>query len=123
MAAKSPAEILLEKHLREIKIGFVAEFKFHSDRKWRFDFVVGPILGVVAGHMRMNPYHPTNSFAIEIEGGTWSKSRHGHGKGFEADCEKYNTATMMGWRILRFSTGQVLRGEAREFLRIWLAGR
>ena len=46
--------------------------------------------------------------AAEIEGGTWStrkKSRHTTGSGFHLDCEKYNTATLDGWRVLqvRFS--------------------
>jgi hypothetical protein len=32
--------------------------------------------------------------AAEIEGGTFTKSRHTTGIGFHNDCEKYNAATI-----------------------------
>ena len=97
------AAILLAKHLKELGLAFKQEYKFHPERKWRFDFLLDS--GVV----------------IEIEGSVYAQGRHTRGKGFEQDCEKYNTATMMGYRVLRFSTGQVLRGEAKKFLGYWLA--
>lgn len=40
--------------------------------------------------------------AVEIEGGVWSGGRHTRGSGFVQDCEKYNAAVEMGWRVLRF---------------------
>jgi len=96
-----PANILLEKHLKELGLSWVPEFVF-SDRKWRFDYYCG------------------NHLAIEIEGGVYSRGRHTRGSGYEKDLEKYNWATLLGYRVLRFSTGQVLRGEAKEFLAKWL---
>lgn len=60
------------------------ELMFHPERKWRFDF---------AWHDYM--------LAVELEGGTWGLSRHTTGKGFQDDCDKYNAATMMGWKLLR----------------------
>jgi hypothetical protein len=60
------------------------EFFFYPSRKFRFDFA-----------------WPKYSLAVELEGGTWSNGRHVRGKGFESDCDKYNAATMMGWRIFR----------------------
>ncbi|MBE3139168.1 MAG: hypothetical protein IMZ53_01140 [Thermoplasmata archaeon] len=63
------------------------EYKFHPFRKWRFDFAFPEIL-----------------FALEIEGGVWSKGRHTRGTGFIGDIDKYNEATMMGWRVLRAGT-------------------
>jgi len=60
---------------------FVREYRFHPTRKWRFDFA-SPLLKV----------------AVEIEG----RGRHQSIAGFRADCEKYNTATSMGWRVYRF---------------------
>jgi len=50
--------------------------------------------------------------AIEIEGGIWSRGRHTRGKGYHQDCEKYNEATILGWRILRFTPGELKRGIA-----------
>ncbi len=55
--------------------------------------------------------------AIEIEGGTrFGNSRHSRGSGFERDCEKYNLATSLGWRVYRFTTAMVERGEAINLL-------
>jgi hypothetical protein len=63
----------------------VREYEFHPDRKWRFDFA-----------------WPDRKVAAECEGATWSRGRHTRGAGFQADCEKYNAAAVMGWRVLRF---------------------
>lgn len=72
------------------------EFKFCEGRKWAFDFAF-----------------PGSMIAIEIEGGTrFGKSRHSRGDGFERDCVKYNTATRMGWKVYRYSTAMVQRGDA-----------
>jgi very-short-patch-repair endonuclease len=71
------------------------EYKFHPVRKWRFDFAFLDML-----------------VAVEIEGGVWSGGRHGTGTGFTADCEKYNEAALLGWRILRFTPDMVKSGYA-----------
>jgi very-short-patch-repair endonuclease len=44
---------------------------------------------------------------VELEGGTWIYGRHNRASGFEADCEKYNLATQLGWRVLRFTSNMV----------------
>jgi hypothetical protein len=66
------------------------EWRFHSIRKWRFDAA-----------------WPDQMIAIEIHGGVYSFGHHVRGKGFEDDREKANEATVMGWRLLEYSTGQV----------------
>lgn len=71
------------------------EFRFHPVRRWRFDFAF-----------------PDLMIAIEAEGGVYSQGRHVRGTGFEADCEKYNTATLMGWSVLRFTKKTIESGEA-----------
>jgi len=71
------------------------EYKFHPKRKWRFDFAL-----------------PDRMVAIEIEGGVWSGGRHTRGSGYIKDLEKYNQAALMGWAILRFTSDQVISGEA-----------
>ena len=68
----------------------VQEYRFHPVRRWRFDFAF-----------------PEEKIAVEIEGGTFSKSRHTTGIGYEKDCEKYNAATLNGWKVFRF-TGRML---------------
>lgn len=67
------------------------ELKFHPERKWRFDYAF-----------------PDYMIALEVEGGTFSRGRHTRGAGYEKDIEKYNEATIMGWRVIRASTGQVV---------------
>lgn len=92
----SPAEALFAFQLRSAKLPDpVAEFRFHPERRWRFDFA-----------------WPERKIAAEIEGGTWTNGRHSRGSGFAADCIKYNNATLLGWRVFRFTTDMVRRGEA-----------
>lgn len=67
------------------------EFVFHPERKWRMDFA-WPELGV----------------AVELEGGIWKNGRHTRPRGFLGDVEKYNAATELGWKVLRF-TGKDIR--------------
>lgn len=75
--------------------GFVPQFYFAKPRRWTFDFAV-----------------PALMLAVEVEGGIWVKGRHTRGKGYEKDCEKYNEAALRGWKVLRFTTGQVKTGYA-----------
>ncbi len=74
------------------------EFHFHPTRKWRFDFA-----------------WPTEGVAVECEGGTYSGGRHTRGTGFAKDCEKYNAATEMGWRVFR-CTADMLKAAPQAFI-------
>lgn len=74
---------------------FVEEFKFHPTRKWRFDIA-----------------WPEKQIAVEYEGATWIAGRHTRGSGFAKDCEKYNSAVCLGWKVLRFTAEMVKSGEA-----------
>lgn len=74
------------------------EWRFHPVRRWRFDFAY--------------PHLTAGPLAIEVEGGTWSRGRHNRGAGFKADCEKYNEATIRGWRVIRVTGGMIDSGQA-----------
>ena len=63
------------------------------ERRWRFDWVI-----------------LDKKIAIEEEGGAWSGGRHTRGQGFINDMEKYNRATIEGWRILRYTPQQFKAG-------------
>lgn len=65
------------------------EFLFCVGRKWRFDFA-----------------YPNIKLAIEVEGGIneFARGRHMRAEGFIKDCEKYNKAALLGWRLLRYTT-------------------
>jgi very-short-patch-repair endonuclease len=64
------------------------EYRFHPTRKFRFDYAF-----------------PDKKLAIEIEGGIWIRGRHTRPIGYAKDCEKYNIAALMGWRVIRVTTG------------------
>ena len=71
------------------------EYRFHPERKWRFDFA-----------------WPKRKIAVEVEGAVWARGRHTRGAGYTADCTKYNAAAELGWQVFRYTTGQVQDGEA-----------
>lgn len=71
------------------------EYPFAKPRRWRFDLA-----------------WPRLKLAVEVEGGTWTAGRHSRGAGYEADVEKYNEATLLGWRVLRVTTDMVADGRA-----------
>lgn len=76
---------------RVLGVECVKEYRFHDKRKWRFDYAI-----------------PEHKIAIEVEGGVWTGGRHTSPKGFLGDMEKYNTATVMGWRVLRTTPEDLL---------------
>jgi hypothetical protein len=84
------------------------EFRFHPGRKWAFDFAWLDKVCSEEGCI----YDSRHGLAVEVEGGTWSGGRHSRGAGFEGDCAKYNAATLMGWRVLRFTGSMVKSWEA-----------
>lgn len=72
------------------------EYRFHPERKWRFDFA-----------------WPAYMLAAEIEGlvPTWKTpggGRHQRIGGYEDDLVKYNAAAALGWKVLRFGRSHVL---------------
>lgn len=62
------------------------ELRFDEYRKWRFDWAI-----------------PALMVAIEYEGIFSEKSRHTSMKGYTGDIEKYNHATVKGWRVIRLT--------------------
>jgi len=82
-------------HCRVEELSPEREYRFHPERKWRFDFAF-----------------PEQKIAVEIEGLSNRFSRHSTIAGFREDCYKYNAAATLGWRVLRYSTEMVLRADA-----------
>lgn len=79
--------------LTENNIKFEEQYKFHPDRKFRFDFAI-----------------PERKIAVEYEGGTWGKSRHTTGAGYARDVEKYRLALLLGWKVLRYTVQDIEKG-------------
>ena len=84
----------------DLKADCVKEFKFHPVRKWRFDYAV-----------------PEHKIALEVEGGVWTGGRHTSPKGFLGDIEKYNTATLMGWRVFRTTLDDLYKKKTLDLMK------
>ncbi len=85
----------------DLGIECVKEYKFHPERRWRFDYAV-----------------PAYKIAIEVEGGVWTQGRHTRPQGFLGDIEKYNTATLMGWRVFRTTPTDLYRTATINLLKM-----
>jgi very-short-patch-repair endonuclease len=81
------------------------EWTFAKPRRWRLDFA-----------------WPDRQIGCEVEGGVYINGRHNRGAGFEADLEKYATAEILGWRVLRVGPSMVKSGRAVELLEMMLNG-
>lgn len=55
-------------------------------KDWRFDYA-----------------YPERKIAIEYEGGVYVQGGHTRGSKYTDDCQKYNKATLMGWRVFRIT--------------------
>lgn len=94
-SAGSKGEEALAAQLLAAGVGFEREQTLIPKRRFRFDFL---IIG--------------SDLVVEVEGGTWSGGRHTSGVGFRSDCYKYNLALELGYRVLRYTTDMVTKGEA-----------
>lgn len=81
----------------------IPEYQFAPPRKWRFDWFWKGFCGP--------------SVALEIEGGAWTSGRHTRGQGFLDDIEKYNEATILGYRVIRCTPADVESGAAFALVR------
>lgn len=77
-----------------------AEYRFAPPRRWRFDYCL-----------------PVHRIAIEVEGGVWNRGRHVTPTGYLGDIEKYNHATVKGWRLLRCTPQQQYTDEFVNLIR------
>ena len=93
---KSELEELLAAQIRILGVEEpVRQCRLVPGRRFKFDFC-----------------WPKHRIACAVEGGTWVGGRHTTGSGFERDCEKYNLATLLGWRVLRATSNMVRDGRA-----------
>lgn len=102
-STKKPVkEVLhLESVLKKNGIKYEKEYRFAPSRGYRADLAI-----------------PDKKILIEYEGGMWTKSRHRTGMGYSKDCEKYNLMTILGFRLLRYTSLTVASFES-ELLEIY----
>ena len=89
----------------DLKQNCEKEFRFHPVRKWRFDYAL-----------------PEHKIALEVEGGVWTGGRHTSSVGFLNDMEKYNTATLMGWRVFRTTPEDLYKKKTLDLLKTAISG-
>lgn len=82
-----------------------SEYVFHEGRNWRFDYC-----------------WPDQLVALEVEGGVFKGGRHTRGAGYAADLEKYNTATLDGWKLIRVTPNGLSSYRTMQMLRVLLGG-
>lgn len=87
----------------------IREYRFHPTRRWRFDFAWVGDPGCEGGWQ--------NRTAVEIQGGIWTRGKHGRGSGIVKDYEKLNHAQADGWTVLQLTPAQVRAGELEAWLR------
>jgi len=80
----------LELILKSINPNYEKEYRFNSHRRWKFDFA-----------------YPDIAVAFEYEGIFRGKSRHTSVMGYSKDCEKYNHAAVLGWRVIRITAAML----------------
>lgn len=100
--AQSKGEAMMQLHIRAHRLPQPSrEHKFHSTRKWRFDFA-----------------WTDAKVAVEVDGLLYGKQvgRHQTAKGYANDCDKMNAATLLGWRVLHFTPESIKSGLAIEVL-------
>ena len=103
---RSRLEIVAEQLLKDAGYEIERELKFHPKRRWRADF-------------RVCKSGSDDKVLVECEGLTRYGNhlgRHQTPKGFEADCEKYNAAALLGWTVFRFTERMIIDGTMVETL-------
>lgn len=73
----------------------LVEYRFCSDRKWRFDFAWENWKGKW-GAENCDRF----PVALEVQGGIFIKGGHNRGAQMLKEWEKFNTAACLGWRLL-----------------------
>lgn len=101
---KSTGEETLALQIRSLRLREpIREYRFHSTRKWRFDFA-----------------WPELKFAVEVEG---MGGRHQTHSGFKGDLEKYHAAFMQFWIVYRCTSAMVKSGLAIEAIEHFMKAR
>lgn len=91
---------LILTHLDELgthETGLLDEYQFDPHRKWRFDYAI-----------------PHLKLGFEYEG--FGKG-HLNWKSYSKDCEKYSTAAIAGWCVIRITALMIQDGRAGKLIR------
>jgi len=88
--SKESMHFALVKYCQDNKYALITEYKFNTYRKWKADY-----------------YIPSMNLLIEYEGlgGNTKSGNGGHQTktGYTSNCEKYNSACILGFNLLRYT--------------------
>lgn len=93
--------------LLEPNIIIEREYRFYPKRKFRFDAAIIDYKIAIEFEGNIYPVECKNCKGKGCRSCNFSSKsigRHNRGKGYSKDLEKYNLATLNGWRILRYCT-------------------
>lgn len=98
---------LLASQLSGMGLTVVRELPFAKElgRRWRFDLAI-----------------EERKIAVEVDGGVWNGG-HSRGGAIDAEHDKYNTAVLLGWRVLRATHKAVKDGSASTWVWRVVVGR
>jgi hypothetical protein len=82
---------------QQLGLEVIPEYRFNPGRKWKSDY-----------------YIPSLRLLIEQEGGIYTGQAHGSIKGILRDIEKYNSATLLGYRVLRYPPDKLYTTQTLE---------
>lgn len=80
------------------------EAHFHPTRGWRWDWA-----------------WYAEKVAIEVQGGVWSRGRHGRGSGIVKDMEKFSEGAALGWRVILVEPKNLKTEETLDLIKRALA--
>ena len=92
LSKKCPYKAKIEQILDSLNVKYKKEYLAFKGRKFRFDWAV---------------FLDKCKVEIEYEGIYSEKSGHTTMSGFVSNLEKYNMATVNGWKILRYTAGNI----------------
>lgn len=92
-AERDKYEDKLAGQLDSLGIEYERQVRFHPVRRWRCDFLIGNLI-------------------VEVDGGEWSGKGHFGSRGRKHDNERDRAATLLGYRVLRFTGSEVKDGTA-----------
>ncbi len=75
------------------------QFRF-CERLWRFDFA-----------------WPEVKVVVDVQGGIWNRGGHVRGRGYLNDCEKLNTAILLGYKVLYVCSIHIENGMAIKWIK------
>ena len=86
------AEDTLAQYLDLANLGpYERQYGYVPGRKFRADFAF-----------------PTARVLVEVQGGVYTRKAHGSITGILKDIERGNLAALHGWRVLRYTTQQIM---------------